>query len=164
LQILRDLGNRPDQGFVLTYLGYALEGLGHLAEASEIYEQALALQRDLGQCQLALETQAGLARVSLAQGNLSQALDRAEEILKEMQINSHENTNLRIYLTCYCVLRANHDPRAQVILSTAHSSLQERAAKIKDKNLRRSFLEHVREHREIRRELRHLQRQAQASH
>jgi hypothetical protein len=40
-------------------------------------------------------------------------------------------------------------PRAQDILETAHSLLQERAAKISDEEERRSFLENVAAHREI---------------
>jgi hypothetical protein len=55
----------------------------------------------------------------------------------------------RIYLTCYRVLRANHDPRAKELLETAHHTLQERAAGIADEEQRRSFLENVPPHREI---------------
>jgi len=56
---------------------------------------------------------------------------------------------LRVYLTCYRVLRANEDPRAGEVLSAAHRLLQERAARIDDEQLRRSFLENVAAHREI---------------
>jgi hypothetical protein len=50
---------------------------------------------------------------------------------------------LRIYLTCYRGLKSNQDPRDEEILDTAHALLQERAAKIDDEKLRRSFLEDV---------------------
>ena len=56
---------------------------------------------------------------------------------------------LRVYLTCYLVLRANHDPRAREILDAAYRLLQERATHIDDEELRRSFLENVAAHREI---------------
>jgi hypothetical protein len=55
----------------------------------------------------------------------------------------------RVYLTCYRVLQAGHDPRAGEVLETAHRLLHERAAKIEDERLRRSFLEQVPAHREI---------------
>ena len=55
----------------------------------------------------------------------------------------------RIYMTCYHVLRANQDPRAQEILITAHRLVQERAATITNEKMRRSFLENVPTHREI---------------
>ncbi|MCI0478606.1 MAG: hypothetical protein L0Y55_20385, partial [Anaerolineales bacterium] len=55
----------------------------------------------------------------------------------------------RIYLTCYRVLRANQDARADTILRTAQNLLQERAARISDETARRSFLENVPHHREL---------------
>ena len=55
----------------------------------------------------------------------------------------------RIYLTCYQVLQAVDDPRAEEILETAYEMLQERAAKIEDESLQRSFLENVPINREI---------------
>jgi serine/threonine protein kinase len=47
------------------------------------------------------------------------------------------------------VLQAARDPRAGEFLTTAHTLLQEQAAKITDDDLRRSFLENVPAHREI---------------
>jgi hypothetical protein len=55
----------------------------------------------------------------------------------------------RVYLDCYRVLRANRDTRAGDLLETAHSLLQEQAARIADPNMRRSFLENVLDHREL---------------
>jgi tetratricopeptide (TPR) repeat protein len=154
LLIAQDLGDRLVQGNALTNLGHALVSLGHLAEAATAYRQALALRRELGQYNLATEALTGLARVSLAQGDLHQAQAQVEEILEHLE--NHTLAGIvepfRVYLTCYRVLRANHDPRAPDILHTAHRLLQERAAKISDEELRRSFLENVTAHREIMRE------------
>ncbi|MCP4536305.1 MAG: hypothetical protein GY832_04090 [Chloroflexi bacterium] len=52
-------------------------------------------------------------------------------------------------MTCYRVLRAGLDPRAETMLNTAHTLLQEQAAKITDPELCRSYLENVPAHREI---------------
>jgi class 3 adenylate cyclase/tetratricopeptide (TPR) repeat protein len=122
-----------------------------LVEAADAYRQALNLRRELGQHSLAAETLAGLARVSLAQGELSQAQAQAEEILRHLETNTLDGTEepLRIYLTCYRVLCDNQDARARDILNAAHSLLQERAARIYDDELRRSFLENVAAHREV---------------
>jgi class 3 adenylate cyclase/tetratricopeptide (TPR) repeat protein len=153
LFIAQDIGERSREGDALTNLGHALAGLGRLAEAAAAYQQALALRRELGQSNLAMETLAGLARVALAQGNLSQAQAQVEEILSYLYLESNplDGTQepFRVYLTCYRVLRANQDPRAWDILSSAHNLLQEQAAKILDEELRRSFLENVAAHREI---------------
>ena len=64
---------------------------------------------------------------------------------------------LRIYLTCYRVLLANGEPSAGKVLGAAHRLLQERAAKIDEEDLRRSFLENVAAHREIVKEWEELQ-------
>jgi len=151
LLIAQEIGDRDMQGHCQTYLGHALAGLGHLAEAADAYGQALALRRELGQPNLAMEPLAGLARVSLAQGEVAQAQGRVDEILSHLESNTLDGTDepFRVYLTCYRVLCANQDSRTQAILNTAHSLLQERAAKISDEEMRRSFLENVTAHREI---------------
>ena len=149
LVITQEVGDRRMEGYAWTTLGHALAGLERLAEASDAYQQALALRRELGQHNLAMESLAGLARVSLAQGNMAQA--QVEEILSHLETKTLDGTEepFRVYLTCYRVLRVNQDPRAEAILNTAHHLLQEQAAKISDEELRRSFLENVPAHREI---------------
>jgi hypothetical protein len=47
------------------------------------------------------------------------------------------------------VLAAADDPRAVEVLAEAYATLQERAARITDEALRRSYLENVPYHREI---------------
>ena len=140
--------------FRLTRLGHTLAALDHLTEAAKAYAQALDLRRGLGQAHLATEALAGLARVALAQDDPEQALAHVEEILSFLKGNTLDGTDepLRVYLTCYRVLHTNQDPRAQVLLTTAHSLLQQHAAKIEDEALRRSFLENVPANREITRE------------
>ena len=46
-----------------------------------------------------------------------------------------------VYLACWQVLGANHDPRAGVILEKAQELLKVRAARISDPPLRHAFLE-----------------------
>lgn len=159
LAAAQDVGDRPTQGRALTNLGHALMGLGHLAEAAAAYQEALDLQRELGEHHFAVESQAGLARLYLAQCDLLQAREQVGEILAYLDAepsltnigHSLDGTEepLWVYLTCYQVLRANKDPRTQEVLTTAYDLLQERAAKIDDEALRRSFLENVPSHREI---------------
>jgi predicted ATPase/DNA-binding SARP family transcriptional activator len=167
LCIAQEIGDRYVQGYALTRLGHALAGLGRLAKATGVYRQAQALRRELGQLNMAMESLAGLARVSLAQGDLSQAQAYVEEILAHLEAGAPSTGSghglngtdepFRVYLTCYRVLRANQDPRAQEILSAAHRLLQGRAAKISDEEWRRSFLENVAAHREIIEDFRSLQ-------
>jgi tetratricopeptide (TPR) repeat protein len=154
LSIARQLGHRHLEGEALTYLGHCLVGAGSLAEAIDAYQEALDTRRQLAEHSLAMETLAGLARVSLAQNDLARAQTHVEEILSFLEDNTLDCAEepFWAYLTCYRVLHANQDARAQVLLTTAHSLLQDLAAKIDDEALRRSFLENVAAHREIVRE------------
>ena len=152
LQLAQELGFRFLQGFALTHLGHALTGLGQLTGAANAYQEAVDVRRELGQSNLAIESLSGLARVALAQDELVHAQGQIEEILVHLETGNLDDAMVEplwVYLTCYRVLRANDDPRAYEILSTAHSRLQEHAARISDEEMRRSFLENVAAHREI---------------
>jgi tetratricopeptide (TPR) repeat protein len=154
LSIAQEIGERTGQGYSLTYIGHTLAGLGHLAEAADAYRQAMAVWRGLGRHNIAMEPLAGLARVCLTQRDLTQAQVHVEKILSHLENHTLEGAEepFRVYLTCYCVLCANQDPRAQTVLDTAYNLLQEWAASINDEELRRSFLENAPAHREIVRE------------
>ena len=103
-----------------------------------------------GQTYLISENQAGLAQISLRQGDLAQAQAHVESILSYLAHNTLKGEDLfRVYLTCYQVLEATQDERALQILTTAHTHLQRQATKIDDKTLRQSFLENVSLHRQL---------------
>jgi DNA-binding SARP family transcriptional activator/class 3 adenylate cyclase/tetratricopeptide (TPR) repeat protein len=154
LQVGIQAGHRGVQALALMSLGHALGDLARLDEAPEAFQRALDLWRQLGSQNGAMICLAALARISLTQGNLAAAQDHVEEILSYLETGSLNlgYFPLRIYLTCYRVLRANGDPRADDVLQMAHTLLQELAAKISNEGERRSFLENVEEHREIVRE------------
>ncbi|HEX6383387.1 MAG TPA: tetratricopeptide repeat protein [Anaerolineae bacterium] len=151
LTIAQELDSLPIKAYALTNLGHALAELDHLIGAADIYQQAIAVHRELGQLYLSMEPLAGLARVRLVQQNLAQARAHVDEILKYLEDHTLNGTEepFRVYLTCYRVLHTVQDSRAPDLLQTAHRLLQERAAKIKDEQLRHSFLENVSAHREI---------------
>jgi hypothetical protein len=109
------------------------------------------MRQKLGEHHLAMESLAGLAHVALDQDDLDRAQAQVGQILSFLEDNTLEGTEepFRIYFVCHQVLRANQDPRAREILVSAYDLLQERAAKITDAELRRSFLEEVPAHQEI---------------
>ncbi len=139
------------QGEVLTYQGHALAAMDAFAEASESYQQAYNLRRELGELPLMMESLAGLAHCSLAQGRYAQAQAQIEEVLSYLSSNSLDGAEepLRVYLTCYHVLDANQDSRAQGLLQTAFNLLTEYASQISDEHLRQLFLEKVAVHGDI---------------
>ena len=154
LQMAHDQGQRSYQGAFAICLGNTLVGLERFDEAAETYHQALAWLRELHQLRYAIDALAGLARVCMAQGDLSQAQAHVEEILGYLQDHTLVDDWLlegamRQYLTCYRVLQINDDPRAKEILEKGYHLLQEQAAKISDEGERRSFLENVAANREI---------------
>ncbi len=151
LQITRQIGHRSNQGYALNNLGHALASLNRLAEAAEIYRQAVALRHELGEHFLAMESLAGLARVLMLEGKPAEARVHVDQILAYLQTGSLEGTDepLRIYLTCYHVLRAGQASGAQEVLAIAYNLLQQWANRIADEDLRRSFLRNVRVHRQI---------------
>jgi predicted ATPase len=151
LLVGRDAGGRYVQAYALTSDGHALVGLGRLDEAADSYCQALALRRQLREHRMANESLAGLARVALAQGDLDRAQAHVEAILSYLETGTLDGTRepFLVYLTCYRVLHASRDPRAGDVLNTAYRLLQEQAAKIRDEEDRRSFLENVAANREI---------------
>ncbi len=56
---------------------------------------------------------------------------------------------LRVYLTCYRVLRADDDPRAAEILDAGYALLMKQAATISAAETRRQFLQDIPWHREL---------------
>ncbi|MCP4535935.1 MAG: tetratricopeptide repeat protein [Chloroflexi bacterium] len=145
LRIVQETGDRRYQGYALTNLGHALAGLGRMQQAANYYQRAYTLRCELGEHSLAMEPLAGLARIRLAEGNLSQARAHVEKILSHLESHTLGGTEepFRVYLTCIRILRASQEPRAQDVLDKAHRLLQEQAAKITDLEMRRSFLKNV---------------------
>jgi adenylate cyclase len=151
LDIAREVADPSTEAHALTALGRAYEGLGRLAEAASAHRQCLTLRQELGEHFLTVESLAGLASVALAADDLPAAQAHVDEILSYLEDRTLEGTEepFRIYLTCYRVLHANDDPRAEEILAEAHALLQEQATQISDEAMRRTFLENVPAHRAI---------------
>lgn len=151
LTALSEAGQRRDEALALTVLGHALCGLGDYERAGVAYEKAVSIQRDLNQPNVAMEGLAGLARVVLQQTNPGRALQLVEEMLRHLTTGTLEGTDepFRVYLTCYEVLKAGRDPRAQPLLKSTYEILQSRADLITDPVLRHSFLTNVAAHQKI---------------
>jgi class 3 adenylate cyclase/tetratricopeptide (TPR) repeat protein len=136
----------------LMWLGHAWVGLGRPKKATTCYQEAYDIRRELGQTNLAMGAQAGLARAALAAGDHALALEHVEEIIRHLAKGGNLAGTwepLRIHLVCYRVLEAVDDPRAEEILETAYNDLQERAARITNARDSKLYLGNVSWHREI---------------
>lgn len=152
LQIFEAINSPYGKSHAWLRIGHALTGLHRLDEAAAAYQHAIALHQQLGNQKLKLEPQAGLARVRLAQEDSAQALADLQIVLDHLTAGSDfEGTEepLWMYLTCYQVLQANSDPRAQEHLAEAYRRLQDQEAKFSDETARRMFLANIPHHREI---------------
>ncbi|MEO7850694.1 MAG: adenylate/guanylate cyclase domain-containing protein [Rubrivivax sp.] len=145
---------QPDvQAFARLVAGHAELALGRYAEAHAAYQHSRELLEPLNmRPQQVLDPLAGLARVLLEQGRLDEALDCVEAVLTHLSGGgSLDGTEepLRIPLTCYAVLAAMNDARAQSVLADAHAELQSLAARLGEAQARHGFLNLVPHHREI---------------
>ena len=101
---------------------------------------------------LALEAEAGLAQVALAQGDTACALRHAEAVLQGLaQGHSLDGAEepLRVYLACWQALQAAGDARAGPLLAQANALLQQRAARVEDVAARQASLHAVPHHRAL---------------
>ncbi len=146
-------GQRDLEAFARLVAGHAELGLGRLEAARKAYGDSCTLLGSLKmRRQQVLDPVSGLARVALADGRLEDALAFVEQLMAHRaEGGSFDGTEepLMLPLTCYRVLRATADPRAQAVLAEAMAELQSQAERICDPRARRSFLEQVPHHREI---------------
>ena len=153
LNLAQDAGFTSQEGLAWARLGQDWEQLCRWEEARAAYRRALAIHRQLEQEHWAVEVQAGLARVALAEGQSGAALEIVNDILEALDEDDQALLGAREYFlvhwSCYQILEANHDERAPVFLAAAHRQLQERAGRIDEPALRRSYLQNVPFHRAI---------------
>jgi class 3 adenylate cyclase/tetratricopeptide (TPR) repeat protein len=142
----------------LLQLGAAELAMGRYGAAAHAYGQSLERAIEIDH-PMQHDASAGLARVALARGDRTAALQAIEPLLAldaEAGIGGSPfdgtDTPRSIELTCYRVLAASagtHDPRAATWLHRAHEAVQAAAARIGDVRLRQGYLHNVPEHREI---------------
>lgn len=153
--IFASLGDRLGMAHSLTYLGHALTGLGYEEEAAAAYNQAIALRQEMGQHPLTIEPRAGLARLALQQNEVVQAQQVVSQIMPYLIANQLAGVEepLRVYYTCYVILKTVGDVQAAALAQQMITQLQQRAARIHDERLRDAFLNNVTTHRQIIREI-----------
>jgi tetratricopeptide (TPR) repeat protein len=135
----------------LIYVGNAELALGRVADAALAYHRAESIAQKIGNA-WRFDAVAGLARVALEEGDMDEAMRLVTVLLEQMEsARALEEADLPrwIELTCYKVLEAASDPRAQGVLATSHDLLLKQADNIPDAALRQSFLGNIPEHRKI---------------
>ena len=146
-------GQRDLAAYARLVGGHAELALGRFAFAAQAYGQSRDMLLELQmRRQQVLDPVAGLARVALAQNDVPAALEQVELILAHMAAGGNfDGTEepLRLPLTCFNVLRAASDSRADEVLANAYAELMKQAERITDMPARHGFLHNVPHNREI---------------
>jgi len=147
-RIGESLDRRADTAVILGHTQFALQ---HWDDATASYQDAITCYERLGNPTLAVEAQAGLAAIALAQGEPAQAQPWIERMLPIMadQALSGFAAPISVYLSAYHTLAIVQDARADALLQQAHTLLQTYASHIHDEPLRQSFLQKVPAHRQV---------------
>ncbi len=145
LNIANGIDVESTERFAYLHLGNVLTSLENYDKARDCYSKCIKMANIMGQTYLIPEIQAGQARVAVLEGKLDEAMKYIEQILDYLKNRNLVGTDepMRIYLTCCQVLQAVGDPRADEIITQAHSILEARANKITDDVMRQSYLENV---------------------
>lgn len=142
---------RSLKGHIGFWIGQSLLGCGQIAAACQQFEEVLTLREALGEVNLIVESQAGLASAFLAQNDIDKALLQIEPVLSHLQTHGLEGTDepSRIRLTCCQVLKSKQDSRASVFIENVYAHLQTQANDIEDRKQRQTFLKNVPVHAQI---------------
>lgn len=152
LPLARSIVHRDGESFLLNTLGQVQWAAGETDAAQATFESALTIWNTLEPMVYALDAHAGLAKIALAGNNVDAALDHVKTILAYLDAHPAQRgapSALNASLASYRVLERVDVGRAREVLDAARGALEERAGKIKDENLRRSFFENVAMNREL---------------
>jgi tetratricopeptide (TPR) repeat protein len=132
------------------HLGYALLARGDLAQAAQTFQQAQDSWHATGRLKQAHWGTLGLAAARFQQGKVTAATTLIAPIVPSLieQVPQGEEV-YEMYLTCHAILTVNGDRRADTLLTTAYTKLQQTASKLTDSHLLHCFWQAL-PHRKIR--------------
>ncbi len=136
---------------VINWLGHGLVGLGKLDAAEAAYNEGRTRFSEHSRVAQMLDSVAGLARIYLMRGALPVASAHVSTIMDAIDADPEHaldgsDDRIRVYVTCYKVLKATSDKRAAPLLSKAQTFLRAMADRIPDKTLRTGYLKNVPSH------------------
>jgi diguanylate cyclase (GGDEF)-like protein len=129
--------------YPLTRMGHTLARNGHIDAAREAYQHALEYRQNNNRFDLTIDPLAGLAILALEQNHLQDALDAVERILtltNSLVMEDDTDDPAWVYLVIFRVLDTLQDPRANLLLKTAYTTLQENSSRILDSEIQTNYL------------------------
>lgn len=153
LSLFQEIGDSRGEIIAGVMLGNLYMDLARWDESVTALRRALALSEAASSSYDVVHCRAGLARALLGAGDLPQAQEQIVQVLRHCD-NGEDVVNTEagpvpIYMSCYQVLRACGDPRAEEMLAAGYAYLQNQSARIHDATLRQSFLNQKLENREL---------------
>ncbi|MBZ0281444.1 MAG: tetratricopeptide repeat protein [Anaerolineae bacterium] len=151
LQLALEIDSPAYESLSRTVMGHMQEASGQPEEATASYQHALELNIQIEEFHLAAEPRAGLARLAMARGDLATAVGYVNDILTHLESGSLDGTSepVRVCLTCYHILKAADDPRAEDMLMRARTIFATLADAIPDPAARQRLIDNIPAHREL---------------
>jgi tetratricopeptide (TPR) repeat protein len=149
---LAALGDTFGRATGLTYLAFALEQTGEIDSAQWRFERAQELLERMGVHGFATDALAGLARCSLAQGNLNEARRCAGEAWDYLVQQKAQGLEFptRAFVTCAQVFDTlGETEKSHAAIEEGYWNLISRAEKISNLEWGKFFLTNVPEHRAL---------------
>lgn len=123
---------------------------GDIEQAEAMFQQLISFLAGTDNALEPFYGQAGLAKVRLAQQEIAGAVALIEPLLQHLNQVSGELIDYpELYLTCYQILAAAQDARADTVLQQGWQLVQSQAARISTPALRAAFLSNVPVNREL---------------
>jgi len=135
-----------------SYLGLVYEANGNLQEAQVEYQDAVDMFHKIGAISYANDALTGLARCSMASGDLNKAEGYISRVCDYLKTNGAVGMELPIwsYKTCAEIYYAiNMTDRALQAIKDGYNELIDRADLISDREWREAFLMNVPDHKAI---------------
>jgi len=128
VELARLVGHAAAEGRARLAAGRAMAELQMTSQARWAYGEALQLQRQLEQFDAATESLAGLASLSLAEGDPDRAKELVEEILGRLAVSELSGARhpVSVCLACYRALSVFEDERADDLLRMASQMHKQR--------------------------------------
>jgi predicted ATPase len=147
---IQSVGDGNLQVVFSTALACVSERLGDLAGAVQAFEECKRQAERIRRPPLAMEADAGLARLALKGNELGKAQSLATTLWNYLREHGMDSLPFEAHLACAEVFTALGDlPAARGVVEVGYRELIARSYKIKEPEWRRSFLENIPEHKRL---------------
>ena len=140
------------KAFILNHFGLLLANQEEIEQAGIYLYEALMLRGETTEKPASMDTEAALAWLDMARGDIDFAMMRAQEVLSWLQENGTSGVELplQVYWQCHTIFKlANQQVEAESCLEAAYQLLQSQADQLQDNELKQSFLHNVPYHQRI---------------